>query len=145
MGRIAALTAVIVFLIHSAVLAEDVVFEKVKLVVRKEGKSKEQDIRLEISDQALSVMDESGLFVFHEIPWTRVEGVVYERSQQPRWKTALKPWALFSNGKKHWLTVTWKSGGEGQYTIVMLDKANYKDVLAAIEAKTSLQVERVIE
>ena len=44
------------------------------------------------------------------IPFADVSSVAYERSKSPRVKTAifLSPLALFSSGKKHWLTIETK-------------------------------------
>ena len=51
------------------------------------------------------------------------------------------PLALLSKGKKHWLTI---QHGE-EYTILKMDKKNYRQILAAVEARTGMKVNWIIE
>ena len=80
-----------------------------------EPEEKKYDARLEI-DQDLRVLriahekrgtDEA---LYAEIAFSDVTGILYEQSKSPRWKTAifLSPLALFSSGRKHWLTIEYK-------------------------------------
>ena len=59
--------------------------------------------------------------------------MIYERSSHARIKTAilLSPMALFSNGKKHWLTITYKNGA--------------KRILATVETEMGQDVEWILE
>ena len=77
-----------------------------------------------------------------------MESVVYERSTHARIKTAIliSPIALFSKGKKHWLTITYHNGDESQgFALLKLDKKEYRRILAITAAKTGRDVERIID
>ena len=69
-------------------------------------------------------------------------GVAYESAKSPRVKTAtfLTPLALFSSGKKHWLTIEY----EGGYAYMRLDKNNRRQIRAAVGA-AGFDVETLIE
>ena len=77
------------------------------------------------------------------VPKVSITNLVYERAAKPRYKTGLLlAWPLlFTKGKKHFLTV--QHGGE--YKIVQLDKSNFREALASIEAGTGVHVERLEE
>ena len=79
---------------------------------------------------------------YAEIPFSAVTSVVYERAKSPRVKTAifLSPLALFSSGKKHWLTIEY----EGGYAYMRLDKNNQRQIRAALGA-AGFEVETIIE
>jgi hypothetical protein len=58
----------------------------------------------------------------------------------------ISPLLLLTRGKEHFLTIQYKDEkGQGQFAIVRLDKRNYRDCLAAIEAQTGRRVERMEE
>ena len=66
------------------------------------------------------------------IPFGSVSDVIYERSKSPRIKSAifLSPLALFSPGRKHWLTLEY----EGGYAYMRLDKNNERQIRSALGA-----------
>ena len=112
-----------------------------------EPEEKKYDARLEI-DQDLRVLriahekrgaDEA---LYAEIAFSDVTGVLYEQSKSPRWKTAifLSPLALFSSGRKHWLTIEYKGG----YAYMQLDKNNQRQIRAALNA-AGFEVETILE
>jgi len=140
-------TIMAVFLSQALLLADEIVFKKVKVMVNVGEKSEETDAQLVLSDGVLLIKDKKGHFALHEIAYSGLNNVVYEKSEHPRWKTAvfLSPWALFSKGKKHWLTLNWTEKEEGKYVILKLDKKNYQQIIAAMEAKTGKKVERIVE
>ena len=69
-------------------------------------------------------------------------GVAYESAKSPRVKAAtlLTSLALFSSGKKHWLTIEY----EGGYAYMRLDKNNQRQIRAALGA-AGFEVETLIE
>ena len=112
-----------------------------------EPEEKKYDARLEI-DQDLRVLriahekrgaDEA---LYAEVAFSDVTGVLYEQSKSPRWKTAifLSPLALFSSGRKHWLTIEYKGG----YAYMRLDKNNQRQIRAALNA-SGFEVETILE
>lgn len=69
-----------------------------------------------------------------------IKSLLYERSAKPRYGAGLLlAWPLlFTKSKAHWLTVQ----HEGGYAMFRLDKGNYRQVLAVIEAATGLKLDR---
>lgn len=139
-------TAIVVALVGNLLLplhAADVLeFRKVdyfELVAKGDGdtEEKKRDARLEIDAAAeeLRIVDEkrgADKAMYATIPFAAVTSVLYERSKSPRVKTAifLTPLALFSSGKKHWLTIEY----EGGYAYMRLDKNNQRQIRGALGA-----------
>ena len=122
-------------------LAADVLeFRKVdyfEVVTKDNGEQDEEkrDARLEIDSDAqeLRIVDEkrgAEKATYDVIPFGSVSDVIYERSKSPRVKSAifLSPLALFSSGKKHWLTLEY----EGGYAYMRLDKNNQRQIRSAL-------------
>ena len=135
-----------------AIAADVVEFRKVdffEVVTKDNGEpdEKKRDARLEIDTAAemiAIVHEKKGAeeATYAMIPFADVTSVVYERSKSPRVKSAifLSPLALFSSGKKHWLTVEY----DGGYAYMRLDKNNQRQIRAALGA-AGFQVETIIE
>jgi len=130
-------------------LAEDITFNKTKRMVQEGDDSKERDCALVITGEHELVIrhrkktDE----VYARVPFDTIEELTYERATSPRTKTAIfvSPLALLSKGKKHWLTISYKVNGEGRFELLRLDKKEYQRVIAALEAKTGMKVDKIIE
>lgn len=112
-----------------------------------EPEEKKHDARLEIDQDAqqLRIVHEkrgASEATYAEIPFANVTNVLYEQSKSPRWKTAifLSPLALFSSGRKHWLTIEY----EGGYAYMRLDKNNQRQIRAALGA-AGFDVETILE
>ena len=140
-------------MVVASVPAADVVeFRKVdyfEVVTKSNGEQDEEkrDARMEIDQDARLIWivhekDGSEKATYAEIPFAAVTSVVYERAKSPRVKTAifLSPLALFSSGKKHWLTIEY----EGGYAYMRLDKNNQRQIRAALGA-SGFEVETIIE
>jgi hypothetical protein len=137
-------------LLTPVALADELVFGKIKYMEREPGKDKLKDrkARLHFQDDRLCVMDNKDKKEYVALPYSGIDEIVYEKSAHARWKTAIfvTPFALFSKGKKHWLTVTWKDEeGKGDYLILRLDKNNYREIVAACETRTGKEVEWIME
>jgi hypothetical protein len=125
-------------------------FEKAKYFERQEGSDKPKDL-----DGKLMLNRESKRIVFFaqntsrlEIPLESITNIVYERAKRPRYGVGLIfAWPLlFTKTKKHYLTIQFKDAeGQGQYALFQLDKGNYREVLAALEAASGTKVERLEE
>ena len=108
---------------------------------------KKRDARIEIDPDGGEIRivhekDGAAKATYAVIPFADVTGMVYERSKSPRVKTAifLSPLALFSSGKKHWLTIEY----DGGYAYMRLDKKNQRQVRAAFGA-AGFEVETLID
>ena len=151
--RAIALCLVVVMASAPPILAADVVeFRKVdyfEVVTKDNGETDEEkrDARLEIDNDAETVAivhEKKGASeaTYATIPFADVTSVLYERAKSPRLKSAifLSPLALFSPGKKHWLTIEW----DGGYAYMRLDKNNQRQIRAALNA-AGFEVETLIE
>ena len=112
-----------------------------------EPEEKKHDARLEIDKDAqqLRIVHEkrgTSEATYAEISFSDVTNILYEQSKSPRWKTAifLSPLALFSSGRKHWLTIEY----EGGYAYMRLDKNNQRQIRAALGA-AGFDVEIIME
>jgi hypothetical protein len=97
------------------VFGEDAVFTDTKIVLQEGEDTKEYDARVSFTDgKQLLVGDRKGKDKpwAVNVPFDQIKEMTYEKSAHPRAKSAifLSPFALFSKGKKHWLTVTYAKG-----------------------------------
>ena len=151
--RIVVIIVFFVSLVTASAQAVDVLeFRKVdyfEVVSKANGESEEKkrDARLEIDRDAqqLRIVDEkngASKATYAEVSFADVTRIVYERAKSPRIKTAifLSPLALFSPGKKHWLTIEY----EGGYAYIRLDKNNERQIRAALSV-AGFEVETLIE
>ena len=138
MVRTVAVAIVLSFLVSPLLAADVIEFRKVdffEVVTKANGEpdEKKRDARLEIDQdtQEIRIVDEKNgaeKATYAAIPFADVSTVAYERSKSPRVKSAifLSPLALFSSGKKHWLTIEY----EGGYAYMRLDKKNQRQIRA---------------
>ena len=116
-------------------------FNDVKYLSPRDGeKAKSVDGSLTVENGVLAFDGKGESWVVAKV---QITNLVYERASRPRYKTGLLlAWPLlFTKGKKHFLTI--QHGGE--YKIMQLDKGNFRDALAAVEATTGVKVERLEE
>jgi hypothetical protein len=116
-------------------------FNDVKYLSPRDGeKAKAVDGSLTVENGVLAFEGKGESWVVAKV---QITNLVYERASRPRYKTGLLlAWPLlFTKGKKHFLTI--QHGGE--YKIMQLDKGNFRDALAAVEATTGVKVERLEE
>ncbi len=124
-------------------------FEKVKYI-KTTDKKKAEEIEGELlldrqTGQLRFQFKGTELF---KVERSQVTNLLYERDSKPRYAAALLiAWPLiFTKSKKHFLTVQYKNAaGQGEFTVLHLDKGNYKEILAAAEAALGVKVERSID
>jgi hypothetical protein len=78
-----------------------------------------------------------------EIPWKRIDEAEYGQKVGRRWKTAifLSPAALFSKGRKHYLTITYKDKkDEMQSAVFELGKDLVRTTLAVVETRSGRKI-----
>ena len=76
-------------------------------------------------------------------PYSSVTKLVYERTKKPRYSAGLLlAWPLlFTKEKQHYITIE----AEGKYAFVKVHKDHYRAAIAALEASSGMQVERLEE
>jgi hypothetical protein len=82
------------------------------------------------------------------IPYAQVRSLLYEQASKPRYTEAvlIYPMFLLAHSKKHYLTIQYTDAhGAGQFAIVLLDKKNAQQAVAAAQAETGKNVERAEE
>ena len=154
MRRITAVLLLIAFLIScgtstppvSTPSAQGQTFQKIKIVRTERGESKEREVILQFTEEDIFIEGkEPELNIRYGIPYDKMTKAIYERSQHPRIAPTLlvSVFFLFSKSKKHWLTIYYNTPeNKEDFVLLRLDKRNYKMVLATMETKTGITVER---
>jgi hypothetical protein len=73
------------------------------------------------------------------IPWTGIKSIEYGQQVGRRWKTAIliSPLALFSKGRKHYITIAFKdSDGAEQAAVFEMGKDIYRLALTSLKTKS---------
>lgn len=150
--RVVTLFLIVTLLLPSAFGQSLMMYDSAKSMAKAPGEkdAKETDgtFILSPSDRRLMFRAKNGGGEAFAIPYDRVTSLLYERTSNPRYVSAMliSPLLLLTKGKKHFLTIQYKDGNDqGQYAIVRLDKTNYQDCLAAVEAQTGKRVDRTEE
>ena len=129
------------------------VFKKVDFFGQEgdEMKDKDAQLILDARRRLLIFADEDkSNEVFATVSWDRITTISYENSKHARISAGLLiAWPLlFLKGKKHWLTVTYGPGGNGDpsgYVFARMDKGNFQAILAAINGYTGREIRRIEE
>lgn len=123
-------------------------FKDVKYLKTTNKKADEVEGELEIDQQKGEVSFRSKGAELAKVDKQHVTGLLYERTSRPRYVSGLLlAWPLlFTKGKKHFLTIQYKNAeGQGAFTLLRLDKSNYQQILASVEAAIGVKVERTID
>ncbi len=149
--RIASVVCIVAVLGSAVAFSDPVVFKKSKFVVRKaDGKRSLVRSNVVLHDDRVEVLDHGHGAVLKSIQYGDIKSAEYSFSKSPRWKSgagaaaAVGVFAIpvfFMKGKKHWLTIT----EEGDYAVIKLDKRIFREVIAALEAKAGVEVERIAD
>ena len=126
-----------------------VVFTKSKLAVRN-AKGKRDLVRSDIHvyDDRIEILKHGKPQVLESMAYDGIKEAQYSFSKSPRWKSgagvavALGVFAIplsYMKGKKHWLTIQ----GDGDYVVLKLDKQIHRELIAAFEANSGVEVERL--
>ena len=78
-----------------------------------------------------------------EIPWKKIDEAEYGQKVGRRWKTAifLSPAALFSKGRKHYLTISYKDkNNEMQSAVFELGKDLVRTTLTVVETRSGRKI-----
>jgi hypothetical protein len=77
------------------------------------------------------------------VPWKTVQSIEYGQRVSRRWKTAifLTPWAVFSKGRKHMVTIGYKDAADADQAVVFeFGKDVYRTALAALKVKSGKEI-----
>jgi hypothetical protein len=87
-------------------------------------------------DDLVFVADKGGTRIV--IPWGAIEDLEYGQRVSRRWKTAifLSVFALFSRGRKHYVTITYKTAAGDQAALFEFGKDVIRPTLAALKARS---------
>jgi hypothetical protein len=138
----------LVMFVAVASLAED--FDKVQYFKKATpGEKKKSDpvkgaLRVDGTSKEIHFLNKDGSAALVIKP-EQIKSIIYERTAKPRYAAGLLlAWPLlFTKSKSHYLTIQYgDETGTGEYAIFKLDKSNYRDALATIEAKTGKKIER---
>jgi len=115
------------------------VFHKVKLFVVENGQTKDRDVLLTFSGDALTVVPESGGAPVAAFPYAGISNVAYARASNPQWDPRFASPAgkidvsgLLSR-TRHWLVVQ----GTANYAILRLDGEDWAQVLQTLQTRTN--------
>ncbi len=126
------------------------VFDNVGMLMQQGKKTNEENVRLKLDSNSLTVEARKGGALMKELKYADIKSAEYSYSKHPRWKAGLGVaiavgiFALplfFMKGKKHWLTVK----TDTDYAVLRLDKNNYKVILPSFETKSGKKVETITE
>jgi hypothetical protein len=122
---------------------DDVKYLKTADKKKAEEVNAELEINKETGDLLVTVIKGEPI----KISKSQITNLVYERTSRPRYVSGLLlAWPLlFTKGKKHFLTIQYKSAEKGEFVILHLDKNNYQPILASAEAATGVKVEKMID
>ncbi len=101
-------------------------------------------LRVDEASQELVFVKGDGSVAFSVKP-EKIKSIIYEKTAKPRYAAGLLiAWPLlFTKSKSHYLTIQYEGeNGTGEYAIFKLDKSNFREALATIEAKTGKKIER---
>ena len=153
--RIVCLAVVTVIIVGPALAQpQQLIFKKVDYYWVEGEDEKDEDARLVLdpANKTMGFYDEkngAAKRTFAVIPYDKITSMTYEKSSHSRIAMGLllSPLAFLMKGKKHWLTVQAPGvpGLSAGYVYVRMDKGNFQQILAAVEAQTGVKVERLEE
>ena len=101
-------------------------------------------LRIDSDNKQIQFLDKTGTATVN-IKMQDVKSILYERSAKPRYAEGLLiAWPLlFTKSKSHYVTIQYNDERQtSQYAIIRLDKSNFRDALASLEAQTGKTLQR---
>lgn len=120
--------------------AQDVAFSKTRYSSVKQPK--EADVVLTITDSKILIKGEKADGIDLEIPYSTIDSMTYEVAARHRTEIiGISPaMALALKTKSHWLDIEYHQGDSKQLTTLRLDKSEYQEVIATLEARTGKHI-----
>jgi hypothetical protein len=143
--RMLSLALVLAFV--SVCLAQDVTFRKTKYSSVKQPQ--EADVALTITDSKILIKGKKAKGIDMEIPYSSIDAMSYERATRHRvgegaglMAVSLGAGAVLMTTKtaSYWLEIDYHEGDAKQLTVLRLDKSEYENVIAALEARTGKHI-----
>ena len=142
------LSLTLIFALLPLGMADDANFNKSKFSSVRQPK--EIDVHLSITDSKILVKAKKGTAIDLEIPYSSIDSISYELAQRHRVAEGASVMVLSlgagavlmaTKTKSHWLAIEYHEANGKQEAVLQLDKSEYKDVIAALEARTGKKVE----
>ncbi len=114
---------------------------------QKKGEPVKGTLHVDATAKELRFVSGNGTIEF-AVKHEKIKSILYERTAKPRYAAGLLiAWPLlFTKSKSHYVTVQYDTEeGNPEYAIIKLDKSNYRDALAAVEAQTGKKIDRTAE
>jgi hypothetical protein len=134
--------AYLAFILLSASFAQDAVFEKSELMGASSPKT--TSVELVVTNTGVTIRSKGQVpSVIQEIPYSSVNNLGYTFVDRGKsWMIPIMgPSALFIKGQTHWLVIESTAGAAKTSTVLRLDKAEYREVIAALTARSGKRVE----
>ena len=128
--------------------AQQTTFNKSKYSSAKQ--SKEVDVSLSITDSNIQIKAKKGAAIDTDIPFANIDSLSYEFAQRHRVAEGAAVMVLSlgagavlmaTKTKSHWLAIEYHNGDTKDEAVLQLDKSEYKEIVATLEAKTGKKVE----
>jgi hypothetical protein len=128
--------------------AQQTTFNKSKYSSAKQ--SKEVDVSLSITDSNIQIKAKKGTAIDTDIPFANIDSLSYEFAQRHRVAEGAAVMVLSlgagavlmaTKTKSHWLAIEYHNGDTKDEAVLQLDKSEYKEIVATLEAKTGKKVE----
>jgi len=128
--------------------AQQTTFNKSKYSSAKQ--SKEVDVTLSITDSNIQIKAKKGTAIDTDIPFANIDSLSYEFAQRHRVAEGAAVMVLSlgagavlmaTKTKSHWLAIEYHNGDTKDEAVLQLDKSEYKEIVATLEAKTGKKVE----
>ncbi len=120
-----------------------------KAVVVDAGKNREHDVNVRMAEGQVTVSEKNHVIVT-TVPYQTLLGVNYSNSKQPLWNSPAGPAEVvkveggafgFLKGGRNWLVLRTKDSS----VVLRVDDEDLHKVLSAMEDRTGVKVERVVE
>ncbi len=139
-GPLAALWLPMVALVPT-VQAQDATFRKTRYSSLKQPK--EADVILTVADSKILIKGKKENGINMEIPFSSIDSMSYEVAARHRVAEGAMLGSLLlmtTKTKSHWLDIESREGNAKQLTTLRLDKSEYQQVIATLEAKTGKSI-----
>jgi hypothetical protein len=127
--------------------SQDVTFSKTRYTSLKQPK--ESAVDLSITDSKILIKGRRVSGITTEIPYSSIDSMSYELAVRHRVSEGAMVMlvslgtgavVMATKTKSHWLAIEYHEGDAKQSTVLRLDKSEYRNVIAALEARTGKHI-----
>jgi hypothetical protein len=140
--RIVSRAASLALVLVSITCAQDAIFDKSALVGASGAKTTPVDLTVSNTGVAIRSKGKTPSVIL-DLPYSSINSLSYTFLDQGRaWLTpVMGPAALFIKGQSHWLVIESNAGAVNGRTVLRLGKTEYREVVAALTARSGKRVE----